>query len=172
MTTTKPKFKESARLRRVRQGNHAGQEERRMRAAELFEQGWNRLQVARELGVCHKSASRWYDAWLQGGVDALKSAGATGPNRKLDAVQAELVLRVLLRGAVTYGYKTNLWTLSRIAHVIESETGVHYHPSTVWRVLRQLKWTHQRPARRAKERDDLAIGAWRQEVWPLVKKGL
>ncbi|MBI4276971.1 MAG: winged helix-turn-helix domain-containing protein [Armatimonadetes bacterium] len=39
-----------------------------------------------------------------------------------------------------------------------------------WRLLRQLGWTHQRPARRARERDEAAIARWVRTSCPLIRK--
>ncbi len=65
-----------------------------------------------------------------------------------------------------------MWTLQRVAEVIERVTGVHYHPAHVWYILRDgLGWSWQRPARRAKERDDEAIQQWVNKRWPQLKKG-
>ena len=74
------------------------------------------------------------------------------------------------KGPKANGFPTELWTLARVADVIEQVTGVKYHPGHVWRVLRQMGWTRQRPARRAAERDDEAIEQWVNERWPRVKK--
>jgi transposase len=63
-----------------------------------------------------------------------------------------------------------LWTLARVAEVIQRVTGVRYHPGHVWRLLRELGWTRQRPARRAVERDEEAIARWIKQDWPRVKK--
>ena len=41
-----------------------------------------------------------------------------------------------------------------------------YHPGHVWRLLRWLGWTPQRPARRATERDEEQIARWIAEDWP------
>jgi hypothetical protein len=43
------------------------------------------------------------------------------------------------------GYATDMWTLARVGEVIEAETGVVYHQSHVWRILRQMGWSRQRP---------------------------
>ena len=64
---------------------------------------------------------------------------------------------------------TDLWTLPRVATVIERLTGVHYHAGHVWYILRGLHWSLQRPARQARERDDRAIRQWRATRWPAVK---
>jgi transposase len=81
------------------------------------------------------------------------------------------VARTLAKGAEANGYVTDLWTLPRVAEVIERMTGVAYHPGHVWYIVRdRLGWTWQRPARQAVERDDEAIEHWVQQRWPQLKK--
>ncbi|MBF4481370.1 winged helix-turn-helix domain-containing protein [Rhodococcus rhodochrous] len=64
-----------------------------------------------------------------------------------------------------------VWTLGRVAIVIERVTGVTYGPTQTWTILRtRLGWSRQRPARRAVERDEDAIVAWRENEWPRIKK--
>jgi len=55
--------------------------------------------------------------------------------------------------------------------VIEQVTGVHYHPGHVWRVLQKMRWSLQRPAKQAKERNAEAVEEWKGETWPALKKG-
>jgi transposase len=145
-------------------------EQRRLRAAELFAQGVRQADVARELGVVHQTVSDWYALWKEGGVDALR-AGRPGRPPKLTEAQLAEVEQALARGPKANGFPTDLWTLARVAMVIEATTGVRYHPGHVWRILRErLGWSRQRPARRAVERDDEAIDRWIKERWPKVKK--
>jgi transposase len=127
--------------------------------------------IARQVGVSHQIVSEWRKAWRQGGRDALRSAGRAGRKSKLSGDQLECVRNALLEGAGVHGYVTDLWTLSRVAEVIERLTGVSYHPGHVWYVMRdQLGWTWQRPARRAVERNDEAIHRWVKQRWPQLKK--
>jgi transposase len=56
----------------------------------------------------------------------------------------DLIQRELLKGALAHGYSSDLWTLPRVAQVIEAATAVRYHPGHVWRVLRQMGWSLQR----------------------------
>jgi transposase len=78
----------------------------------------------------------------------------------------------LLKGAEANGYPNDVWTLQRVAEVIERVTGVAYHPAHVWFILRhELRWSWQRPARRASERNDEAIHQWVKRRWPALKKG-
>ncbi len=148
----------------------AGLEERRKRAGKLFAKGVAQADIANELGVSRQSVSRWYSDWRSSGTRGLRAAGRAGRLPKLDAKQLRQVVRELEKGARAHGYATDLWTLARVGEVIEATTGVSYHPGHVWRVLRQMGWSRQRPARRALEGDDEAIARWRAEEWPRVKK--
>ena len=143
-----------------------------MRAADLFRRRVRPADIARQLGVCHQIVSDWRTAWRQGGRAALRAAGRAGRRPKLSSAQVAQVERALLKGGVANGYPTDLWTLARVAELIERVSGVRYHPGHVWYVLRdQLGWSWQRPARQARERDEPAIQQWVQRRWPQVKKG-
>jgi transposase len=142
----------------------------RMRAADLFAKGMSQADIGRELGVSHQSVSDWHKLWLVGGKRALKRTGAPGRPRKVTDAELAKVERALQKGPKANGYPTDLWTLARVAEVIEQTTGVKYHPGHVWKVLRRMGWSRQRPARQAAERDDEAIERWVNDRWPKVKK--
>jgi transposase len=147
--------------------------ERRMRAVELFEAGCRQVDVVTELGVSAQTASRWHAAWRSGGQEALLGAARLGRTPRLSDEQLAGVETALLAGAKANGFGTDLWTLARVAEVIERMTGVRYTLSQTWLILRQrLGWTRQRPARRAVERDDAAIETWVKQDWPRIKRGL
>jgi transposase len=152
--------------------DRAALEARRLQAAELFAQGRSQAEVAHQLGVSRQSAHVWHTRFEQGGVDALRSRGPTGPDPKLSAAQLAQVEEALLAGAMANGFDTDLWTLERITVVITQLTGVRHHPGHVWSILRhRLGWTLQRPERRASERDEQAIQRWVQQEWPRIKRG-
>lgn len=79
-------------------------------------------------------------------------------------------MALLLKGARAYGFPNELWTLKRIAAVIQVEFGVRYHPSHVWKILRHLGWSCQVPERRAIQRNEHAIAHWKRYRWPAIKK--
>src|SRR6266403_2482031 len=90
--------------------------------------------------------------------------------RRLDAAQLAGVERALRNGPRAHGFSTDLWTLPRVADVIERLTRVRHHPGHVWRLLRRLGWSLQRPTRRARERDEQAIRTWKTRRWLQLKK--
>ncbi len=145
-------------------------ERRRKQAAKMFNRGRSQADVARELEVSRQSVSRWHGDWSAGGIGALRGAGRAGRLAHLDQAELRRVERRLEKGPRSSGYATDMWTLARVAEVIEAETGVVYHPGHVWRILREMGWSRQRPARRAVERDDEAIANWVKKEWPRVKK--
>ena len=114
----------------------AAWEARRLQAAELFTQGHTQAEVAHQLGVSRQSAHVWHARFQQGGVDALRSRGPTGPAPRLSDSQLHQVEQALLKGASANGFVGELWTLDRIATVIERLTGVRHHPAWVWALLR------------------------------------
>lgn len=145
-------------------------EKRRQQAGKLFAKDGSAPDVARRLGVARQVAYRWKTAWDEGGQEALASKGPAGPKSKLTAAQTEQVTHALLAGPVVHGYKTALWTLPRVAALIEDLTGIDYHPGHVWRLLGASGFSCQRPERRAVERDDKAIRRWQRTEWPALKK--
>jgi transposase len=160
--------KKTVRARRKR--DFRALEARRRKAASLFARGKTQADVAQALGVSRQSVSRWYATWQSDGTAALR-AGTPGRPRRLDATQLKVLDRELRKGAAAHGYASDLWTLKRVAKLIEELTGVSYHPGHVWWLLReQLGWTRQRPARRATERDEEAIARWVAEDWLRIKK--
>ena len=68
------------------------------------------------------------------------------------------------------GFASERWTLERIAALIEREFGVHYHPRYLERPLKAHGFSVQRPATRAKERDELVIAVWPKRDWVALKK--
>ena len=150
-----------------------GLEVRRQQAARLFATGTETHgAIARRLGVSRQSVMRWYRAWRDGGRHALRAAGRAGRKPRLEPTALASVELALRQGPRTHGFSTSLWTLPRVAVMIKGLTGVQYHPGHVWRVLGALNWTLQRPAKRARERNETAIRHWMTTRWPAVKKTL
>src|SRR5689334_2914200 len=94
-------------------------EERRLRAAELFRREVRPAEIARQLGVTHQIVSAWRRAWREGGRAALRSAGHVGRPARLSTAQLTKVEKALAKGAEANGYITDLWTLPRVAGLIE-----------------------------------------------------
>jgi len=145
-------------------------EARRLQAAELFARGLSQAAVSRRLGVDSASVCRWHRTWLEGGAEALRRQAPAGRKPRLTPGQREQLEQELAKGPRAHGYRSELWTTERIGKLIHTRFGVRYHRGHVWRLLGELGWTPQRPALRARERNEEAIAHWRRRRWP-AKKG-
>jgi transposase len=145
-------------------------EDRRRRVIAFLKRNLSLHEIARRIGCNASSVMRWRNAFRSGGSEGLKAKPASGRPPKLRSHQKQRLVRLLAQGALAHGYRTELWTTQRIADLIGQAFGVRYHRNHVGKLLHQVGWSHQKPERRALERDEEAIAKWKQTVWPRVKK--
>ena len=145
---------------------------RRRHALTLLAEKLSLNEVARRIGCAASSVMRWRNAWRRRGEDAFRVRVSPGRPRRLTRPQEHRLVRLLLQGAIANGYRTELWTTQRIAEVIGKSFRIRFHRSHVARLMHRLSWSHQKPERRAVERDDEAIERWKKKKWPRVKKTL
>ena len=150
---------------------HNWKETRRLQAWQLTQQGWPQYQIAEALGVSAGAVSQWMTRARQGGPEALRACPPPGAPRRLTADQLAQLPGLLHRGPEAYGFRGQLWTRGRIAAVIQLTFGVSYHSRHVGRLLAVIRWSPQKPARRARQRDEAAIARWRDDTWPAIKRG-
>jgi transposase len=145
-------------------------EDRRRRVIAFLKRNLSLHEIARRIGCHASSVMRWRNAVRSHGPDGLKAKPATGRPPRLSSRQKQRLVRLLAQGALAHGYRTELWTTQRIADLIEQQFGIRYHRNHVGKLLHQVGWSHQKPERRAIERDEGAIQKWKRTVWPRVKK--
>ena len=143
---------------------------RRERAIALLQSGKTYKSIAATLNASISSVVRWAQAHRKDGVKALRPKPAPGRPPLLTPRQKRRLLQLLAQGSLAEGYTTDLWTLPRIAKLIGKHFGTRYHPGHVWRVMRGLGWTCQKPERRALQRDEQAIARWKTHECPRIKK--
>jgi transposase len=51
-------------------------------------------------------------------------------------------------------------------------SGVRFSEVHVWRLLGAMGFSSQKPERRAIERDESAVLAWKHKTWPALKKSV
>ena len=154
--------------------NHSptnGKEARRLQAWHLKQQGWPQRQIAEAPGVSDGAVSQWMTRARQGGSEALRHRPPPGAPRRLSAEQLAQPPALLHRGPEAYGFRGQLWTRGRIAAVIRVAFGISYHPRPGGRVCQAIRWSPQKPARQARQRNEAAIRRWREETWPALKRG-
>ena len=146
-------------------------EKRRLEAVRLvLEEDWSQSQAARRVQAAQQSVSRWVGEYRARGAAGLRQAGRAGRKPLLDAAQLERLASLLLQGPEAHGFPTPLWSCPRVARLIADEFGVRYHEGHVWKILRALDGSPQRPVGKARERNEEAIRTWPRKTWPRIKK--
>lgn len=142
-------------------------ERRRRRAVALVDAGESPSVVARILGVSASSLRRWRRQARQPG--GLASKPTPGPRPRLTDHQLSALEALLDEGAVAHGWPNHLWTSKRVAVLIRRHFGVRFHPDHVRRLLRdRLRWTSQKPQKRARERNVKEVERWVDDDWPRI----
>jgi transposase len=145
-------------------------ERRRRRAVELVGKGHTQEEVAEMVGCSQGSVSRWLQLAAEG-KDGLTGKPHPGRPRWLSAEQEHELGVLLAQGARAHGWQNELWTCPRVKVVIQRRFGIDYHVDHVRKILVQrLRWTSQRPERRARERKEEEIERWRSVEFPRLKK--
>jgi transposase len=147
----------------------ARRERVRLAAAELIQAGASDREVAKRFRVSRMPANRWRRALAAGGKQALASKGAGGARCKLAPAQLRELEAVLDAGPAAWGWPDQCWTLARIGALVRERFGIADTLAGLDVLLHRLGWSVQVPARRAAERDQDAIAAWREEAWPVIK---
>jgi transposase len=144
--------------------------DRRRRALALLDQDLSLHEVARRIGCSPGSVMRWRNTRRRHGERVFEVGASPGRPLKLTLEQRRRLTKLLLKGSLAHGYRTDLWTCARIAELIRKEFGVRYHRDHIGRLMRALGWSSQKPEARAIERDEAQIQAWKRRQWPRVKK--
>ena len=143
---------------------------KRVRAGRLLRAGKRPAEVAEAVGVARQTVYTWKALLDEGGINALRAVPERGRPAQLDAGQLARVRSTLLQSPTEHGFGTELWTLKRVAAVIERMHGVRFGQTQVWRILGRLGFSSQKPEKRAIERDEDAVRTWKRRTWPALKK--
>ena len=120
--------------------------------------------IAKRFRVSRTSANRWRRALAAGGRAALASKGAGGAKCKFTGAQLGELEEVLDAGPAACGYADQRWTRPGSAEQVWQRFGVEYTLAGMDVLLHRIGWSAQVPARRAAERDEERIAAWREEA--------
>jgi transposase len=141
---------------------------KRKQGMKLLRSGIKQAQVARKMGVNRRTVYDWKKR-VDDDQD-FRNRKKKGRNSRLTDKQKEELKGIIDGGATSYGFPTDLWTLKRIADVIEREFGVHYNTTYIWQLLRVLGYSAQIPIAVAMEKDNDYVKKWLSEDYPLYVK--
>ena len=142
----------------------------RRRAVRQVSAGQTQAAVAGALGVHPVTVAKWVARHRADGDAGLSAKPTPGRPRFLTPEQDRQVRGWLAEKPTAHGFRTDLWTARRVAELIRSRFGVAFHPNYLREWLTKRGYSPQRPARKARQRNDDAIAGWVARDWPRIQK--
>ena len=143
----------------------------RIRAIKARKSGMTVEGIAKMIGVHRGSVSRWLTKYNRDGAKGIRSKRSSGRPKKVDCGElAPKLTKILQRPATKYQFENSLWTLARVEKVLKTELGYKLSRSTIWRSLRDIGFSCQKPERRALEQDPIARRHWMTHEWPKIRQ--
>jgi transposase len=111
----------------------------RMLAVSLYLECHNRAQVARQLKVARRSVNNWVSEYLAHGLSGLKDKPRPGKPSALSIKQKQQLSRFIDNSTQTD--KGGRLTGMHIKEYIQTEFGVDYHLSHIYKILSKLGYS-------------------------------
>jgi transposase len=145
----------------------------RLRAVRACAMGLPQTTIADALGVARETVCRWWNAYLQGGLDALpgdRTGRPTGSGRVLDDHQARHLQDLIDRHTPeALGIAAPLWTRRAVRDLIHYEYGWWVPLRTVGEYLGRWGYTSKRPRRHACGQDADEVREWLDSTYPEIE---
>lgn len=108
--------------------------------------------LARKFGVTRGCVSKWLQDYRKAGnsLEGLKARKHTGRPPQMSEEQKARLVRMIQRGALYYGFETDLWTTERIVKLIRVHFKIKYNRNHVAKILHSLNLSWQKPKKEAK----------------------
>jgi transposase len=163
-------YSELVQLRKQAEREGAYRVAKRIHAVLLNSQGHTSSELATVLQAARSNVSEWLANYESHGFEGLLEGFRTGRPPRLSARQLVELSDIVESGPVAYGFDSGVWTSPMIAHVIEEEFGVAYHPGHVRKLLHKMGFSVQRPRRVLARADAAAQDRWHRRTFPNLKK--
>lgn len=149
---------------------HKALEEIRIRAVLQVQSGKSPEDVIDAIGMSRSCIYAWLSDYRNGGLDALKAKKLEGRPPKLGPQDLKWIYHTIVQGnPKQYRFEFALWTLGMVKDLIASRLKVNLSTSSVWRLLRQLGLSCQKPLFRAMQQNPKAVQQWINKTYPQIK---
>ena len=114
----------------------------RLRAIEAVERGIPKGPVAIVFGIDRSTLYRWHYNYQQEDINGLYRQDGSGRPKLLNELRS-----TVLSSAISYGFKSDIWIVSRLHRVIIEKFCVHVSNLTIWQRLVDAGLTVQKQER-------------------------
>lgn len=155
----------------ARKLDHKTLEEIRIRAVQRVVAGENPEAVIKVLGFHRSCIYQWLAAYREGGEKALKAKELEGRPSKLSEKQAQKLFDIIAQDTpLQHRFAFALWTIAIIRELIRKKFSIGLSEVSVWRLLKRLGLSAQRPLFRAYQQDGAKVDAFLGTEYPALKK--
>jgi transposase len=145
----------------------------RRRALRACQMGLSQTTIADALGVARETVCRWWNAYLQGGLDALpgdRTGRPQGSGRALGDDQARHLQDLIDHHTPEQvGIAAPLWTRRAVRDLIHREYHFWMPVRTVGEYLGRWGYTSKRPRRHARDQDPDEVREWLESTYPEIE---
>jgi transposase len=146
----------------------------RLRALHGIELGHSEVDLARLLGVCNETISRWWTAYTAQGLPSLpggRTGRPLGSGRFLSDQQAAHIQGLIDNNSPEkLGIPHALWTRRAVRDLIRQECGIDLAERTVGLYLRRWGYTSKKPGRHSRYQDPDEVQQWLEETYPAIEE--
>ena len=144
----------------------------RIHAVQARLNGMSMNNVASAYQVNRSTLHRWVERYRTKGKQGLNRCTVSGRPHIFKEIKNETFLSIILKPATHFGYETDFWTSKRLRNVLHEQFHVSGSRWTVWRRLRNLNLTYQKPERHYFEASEELRAQWRKKELPKIKRAL
>jgi len=145
-----------------------------LRALHGRELGFTEGDIADLLGVSRETVSRWWSAYLAGGLESVphdRTGRPIGSGRLLSETQEIAVQEAIDQHAPEdLGIASPLWTRRAVRELVETSCDVRLAVRTVGDYLRRWGYRPQRPRRKSRRQDPQEVREWLENTYPSLRK--
>lgn len=142
----------------------------RVRAVRSVLSGERISVVAKSFQVNPSTLHRWLSRRKKSGESGLRRLPVSGRPRRLNDYSLSELLKTIMNPASKYGFETDFWTCRRMIQVAYDQLGVKVSQPTMWRMLREMDLTYQKPERIYRDGSDVIRKEWIRTMVPKINQ--
>lgn len=151
--------------------NREAQAQIRVTAVQRVLSGESPEEVIRSIGYTRRIIYYWLSLYRSGGYEALKVHKSSGRPPILNVRQMRKLYKIIAdKTPEQYKFPFALWTIEIIREVIKREFNVSMSGVSVWRTLKALGLSAQRPKHVAYQQNAEAVERFLRKEYPAIKK--
>jgi len=143
----------------------------RIRAVKAVLMGQRQTDICKAYQVDYSTLYRWCKCYKDRKCfSALERKSGSGRPNILNIDNRKQLTQIVMKPASKYGYETDFWTCRRLIQISEERLNVKISQPTMWRMLRDMGLTYQKPERRYFEANEQQRKKWLRYKVPIIRR--